>query len=168
MKKVFFASAIAAILLSGSVPARADTQSYLSLSGGVYDVLDKKRSVDFRAEYRSAKSIVLDNLHPYAGLSISSHGSAWVGGGMFYDYRLSPKWLLTPSFGMGVYAHGNGDTDLDYPIQFRTQLEISYEFANKNRLGLGLSHISNASMGDTNPGAEVISLYWHMPFDTIF
>ena len=37
-------------------------------------------------------------------------------------------------------------------IQFRTTLEFSFELKNKNRIGLSFGHISNANLGDKNPG----------------
>ena len=146
----------------------AETGSYISVSAGYFNALDEDKAVDLRAEYRSGKSVLFENLHPYAGLEVTFDGSTWVGGGLFYDYAFSPGWYLTPSLGAGIYGQGGSERDLDYPVQFRTQLEISYEFENQHRAGLGFSHISNASLGDENPGTEVLSVYWHVPFDQIF
>ena len=61
--------------------------------------------------------------------------------------------IFTPSFGVGYYDDGSGK-ELGNEIQFRTNLEISYELKNDNRIGLSFSHISNANIGDKNPGVE--------------
>ena len=50
-------------------------------------------------------------------------------------------------------------------IEFRTTLEVSYQLKNKNRLGLSFGHISNANIGDKNPGVEIISLSYQIPFE---
>ena len=155
-------------LAASSSAVMAEVPSYLSFSLGYYNLLDEDKAVDLRAEYRSGKSVVFQNMHPYAGLEVTFDGSTWVGGGLLYNYSFSPGWYLTPSIGVGLYSQGGSDRDLDSPVQFRTQLEVSYEFENKHRAGLGFSHISNASLGDDNPGTEVLAVYWHIPFDDIF
>ena len=49
-------------------------------------------------------------------------------------------------------------------LQFRTSFEVSYELKNKNRIGFSLSHISNANLGDKNPGVEILSLSYQIPY----
>ena len=58
---------------------------------------------------------------------------------------------------------GNGNK-LGSKIEFRTAFEISYEMKNKNRIGLSFSHISNANISNTNPGVEIISLSYQIPY----
>ena len=70
---------------------------------------------------------------------------------------------FTPSFGAGFYDKGSGK-NLGNCFQFRTSLEVSYELKNKNRVGVSFSHISNANLGDKNPGVEIISISYHVPF----
>ena len=64
---------------------------------------------------------------------------------------------------MGYFDEGSGKK-LGHNIEFRTSLEVSYELENNNRIGLSISHISNANIGDKNPGAEIISLSYQIPF----
>ena len=73
------------------------------------------------------------------------------------------NFIFTPSFGAGYYDDGNGKK-LGNVIEFRTTLEISYEMQNKNRIGLSFSHISNANIGNKNPGANIISLSYQVPY----
>ena len=160
--------AIAALIAMPSSVQAADAISYLSFSVGYFNVLDEDKAVDMRAEYRSAKSVVFENMHPYAGLEVTFDGSIWAGGGLFYDHSFAPGWYVTPSLGVGLYSQGGSDRDLGSALQFRSQLEISYEFENSHRASLAFSHISNASLGDKNPGSEVVAFYWHMPFDDVF
>ena len=71
--------------------------------------------------------------------------------------------IFIPSFGAGYYDDGNGKK-LGNKIEFRTTFEISYEMQNKNRIGLSFSHISNANISNTNPGVEIISLSYQIPY----
>ena len=73
------------------------------------------------------------------------------------------NWNLTPSFGFGYYDDGDGKK-LGNEIEFRTTLEISYQLKNSDRVGISFGHISNANIGDKNPGVEIINLSYQKPF----
>ena len=168
-KILLAALATTALIASPHTSARAAEGDFISISAGYYDAFDDYEAMDFRAEYRP-NSIVfnVDNLKPWAGLELTSNGSIWAGGGLLYDWNFTDNWYLTPSLGLGLYSQNGDDKDLDHPLEFRSQLEISYEFDCGSRAGLGFSHTSNASLGDSNPGTEVLALYWHIPLDKIF
>ncbi len=137
---------------------------YLSLAIGYYDIMDNDGAADLRIEYRPNSPIFIDQIKPWIGAEITTGKSIWAGGGLLLDLQLTENVYFTPSIGAGLYTSGSSDLDLDGAIQFRSQLEISYQFENKNRFGMAFSHLSNASLNDSNPGTEVLSLYWHMPF----
>ena len=40
-------------------------------------------------------------------------------------------------------------------LEFRTTLELSYQLNNDDRIGFSLGHISNANIGNKNPGVEI-------------
>jgi lipid A 3-O-deacylase len=46
-------------------------------------------------------------------------------------------------------------------------MELAYRFDDRSRLGLSLSHYSNASLSDKNPGTEAIMINYSIPFTTI-
>lgn len=150
-------------------PVNAAETSQIALSVGAFDVFgDEDSAIDFRAEYRPAKGILSDNLKPWGGLEITSEGSLWAGGGVLYDYAVSPEIALIPSFGAGLYDEGGSDLDLGHPLQFRTQLEIARTFNNGHAVSASLSHMSNFGLDDEDPGAETLGVYWYVPFGTIF
>ena len=72
-------------------------------------------------------------------------------------------YVLTPSFGVGYYEDGSGKK-LGNEIEFRSTLEVSYKINNDDRIGLSFGHISNANLGDKNPGSEIISISYHIPY----
>jgi lipid A 3-O-deacylase len=155
-----------ALSVCAALPAYASSDDLLSLSAGYYGILDDDGAADFRAEYRWAAPLVWQ-IKPFAGVEATSEGALYGLGGILLDLAVNPHWYLTPSFGAGFYSDGGGN-DLGYALEFRSQLEVAYEFDSRDRLSLGFSHISNASLGDRNPGVEVLSLYYHMPISRIW
>ncbi len=147
-----------ALCLLALFPSESIADDFLNLSVGYYDVLDDHDGADFRLEYRPDIALLGENLKPFIGGEVTSKGSLWGGGGMLYDLNITDNIYLTPSAGIGLYTNGDSDVDLDYPLQLRSQLEISYELLTENRISLSLSHMSNAGLGDSNPGTETISL----------
>ncbi len=152
----------ACAVLFCSVPAKAETDLF-SLSAGYFDINDDKGASDFRLEYRWDHEL-LWVIEPWAGLEVTTEGALYGLGGLLADIRVGDSFMITPSFGAGLYHDGDGK-DLGHAVQFRTQLELGWEFDNSSRLGVAYSHISNASLDDRNPGAEILGLYYHIPID---
>ncbi len=143
--------------LCNAPPALAS--DFLGLSIGYYNVLDNKpNSVSIEAEYRPASQTLLK---PWLNVRATTNGSVWAGGGLLYDWTLNNKWHLTPSIGLGLYNNGAGDIDLGHAIQFRSRIELSYNFENNSRINIGFDHTSNAGLDNTNPGSETIYLSYH-------
>ncbi len=157
-------------------------QGYDVYGIGIYDVkFDGSSSdyaTDFRYERRFDNSLIdigpeEDNffyLKPFAGIEVTTDSAFYILSGIYLEDNLGElisgeenKWKLTPSFGIGYYDDGDGKK-LGNKIEFRTTLEISYQLNNMDRVGLSLGHISNANIGNKNPGVEIISLSYQKPF----
>ncbi len=149
---------------------------------GIYDIKfdgsDRNQATDFRYEYRSDESLLdigpkEDNfffLKPFFGVEFTNDSASYFLTGIYFEDNLGElfegdksKFFLTPSFGAGIYDDGSGKK-LGNDLQFRTALEVSYELLNKNRIGISFSHISNANLGDKNPGVEILSLSYQIPY----
>jgi len=149
---------------------------------GYYDIRiddsSSNKAADLRYERRFDKVLVdigpeEDNffyLKPFIGIETTSKSAYYILGGIYLEDNLGQlfigeksNFIFTPSFGAGYYDDGNGKK-LGNNIEFRTTLEISYEMQNKNRIGLSFSHISNANIGEKNPGVEIISLSYQIPY----
>jgi len=158
-------------LLFSAAPAKAQDStgpSYLSLGLGIWDALEHDdTATDLRVEYRHGTPLFW-KIKPWGGLEATTDGTIWGGGGVLADFKPADNIYVTPSLGVGLYTDGNSDKDLDYPIEFRSQIEAGYEFMNQHRVGVALSHTSNANLGDDNPGAETLNLYYHMPVGNLF
>tara|TARA_B100000427_G_C15338281_1_gene519961 strand:+ start:26 stop:556 length:531 start_codon:yes stop_codon:yes gene_type:complete len=133
---------------------------------------------DYRFERRFDKTILdigpeEDNfffLKPFAGFEYTSDNAIYLLTGIYLEDNMgellgtkSDKIFFTPSFGIGYFDDGLGKK-LGNCLEFRSTLEFSYELTNKNRIGISYGHISNANLGDSNPGVEVISLSYQIPY----
>lgn len=152
------------LALLATTPAFAAEDAYYSVGVGYYDVISPDDSAaDLRLEYRSNYDLLGTGINPWIGLEVTSDASVWGGFGFLYDWQIAESFYITPSLGAGLYTEGSSDKDLDHVIEFRSQLEGGYQFEDKSRLGLAFGHISNASLGDKNPGVEILNLYYHVP-----
>jgi lipid A 3-O-deacylase len=140
----------------------ADDPAFFSIGLGYYDINDTQDAADLRLEFRSAPKL-LGFLKPWAGLEVTSDSAVYGVAGLLTDLYFGTHWVVTPQFGFGLYGYGSGK-DLGHVVEFRSQLEIAYHFNDRSRIGLAISHISNASLGDSNQGTEIFSLYYHIPF----
>lgn len=156
MKKIWLAGLIATMTLPQL--AQAEQQSAIAISAGAFEVFDSEdNAAEVGLEYRFAPVASAFNLIPTLGLAANSDGGYWGYAGVRYDWQLSPKWILTPNFAAGLYEDGGG-ADLGYDIEFRTGLDIGYQVSDSSRVSLGIYHMSNAELGDENPGSESIIL----------
>jgi hypothetical protein len=143
-----------------------ETPAVISVGGGWYDLIHQDDEVaDFRLEYRHGEDFLY--LKPWSGLEVTTDGSVWGGIGVLVDITFFDSVVLTGSFAPGLWAEGSGK-DLGHVVEFRSQVELGYQFDNRTRLALAFSHASNAHLDGTNPGVEVLSLYYHLPLDVLF
>jgi lipid A 3-O-deacylase len=149
----------AAAFVGGAfVAPRADPgeRNHLIASVGDYDVLRNRASAaEFRLGYRWQPTGW--RLRPWVGAMATSKRSSWFGAGIAYDFPLGQRVVLTPSFAPGLYSRGDG-FDLGHVVEFRSQLEAAYRVSKRSRIGISLSHMSNAKLGALNPGEESLML----------
>jgi|TARA_B110000438_G_scaffold286533_1_gene317856 hypothetical protein len=150
---------------------------------GYYDIKfdgsQTNSAADLRYERRFDKSIFnvgpenknFFYIKPFVGFESTTDSAFYFISGIYLEDNVGElfvgkesKFNFTPSFGAGYYSDGDGKK-LGNNIEFRTTLEISYELDNKNRLGVSFGHISNANIGDKNPGVEILSFSYQVPFN---
>ncbi len=158
-------------------------KGYDVIGVGIYDIKfdgsQTNTATDFRYERRFDNSLIKigpesDNffyLKPFAGVELTSDSASYIITGIYLEDNLGTlfvgkesNYIFTPSFGIGYYDDGDGKK-LGNNIEFRTTFEVSYQLENQNRIGLSFGHISNANLGDKNPGVEILSLSYQVPFN---
>ena len=151
----------AAVLLAGGQAHAQEDWSYMALGVGEYDIFHDNKAVDFSFEYRARKFWIL---RPKLGAEFTTDGAVYGYGGLHFDVPLGSKFLFSFGSAVGYYSKGNGK-DLGSDIEFKSVAEFDYQFSNGPRLGVQLSHLSNAGIGDKNPGTEVLSLIYAFPLN---
>ena len=147
--------------------AKAGDPDFLTLSLGWFDFnRQKDPGAEFRIEYRSNKK--LWQFKPFFMLSGASNAMTFAGAGVLMDAYIGRRWVITPSFAPTLWRGATDDLDLGHVVEFRSQLEVAYRFDDRSRIGLSISHYSNASLGDTNPGTESLMVNYSIPVHKIF
>ena len=142
----------------------ASQEAYLVPYIGVFDVLDDEESMQFGFEYRFSN--IGYGVRPTLGASLDDDSGTYVYGGLNWDIPLGYNFTFTPNFMAGLYHEGDSK-DLGGAIEFRSGLELSYAFENQSRVGVAFNHISNASIYDSNPGAESLLVNYQIPLNWI-
>lgn len=139
----------------------------ITLGGGMFNIFRSNPYPQFQVEYRSGCRFY-NTILPLAGFLITTRGATYLYGGFGVDVRVFPRLALMGTISAGLYAKGGGK-DLYFPLEFRSSIECDYVFCNEARIGLQLSHISNASLSSRNPGVESLMLIYSFPLgDSLF
>ena len=143
------------ILIGTSVSNAGD----LSVAFGNFDYSDKSKKasmLDLTYGFAENKtSTFLGEVVPVFGAFVTADSAAMIYSGAKIDYRFG-SFVVTPSFTPGIYSKGNGK-DLGHAIEFKSQINLGFELGPNTNVSAGYSHVSNASLGDKNPGANSYS-----------
>ncbi|MBL4689936.1 MAG: acyloxyacyl hydrolase [Rhodospirillales bacterium] len=148
-------------------PARADDPAFLSFGVGAFDFnRQKDDGVEFRLDYRSDYKLWV--FKPFLTAAAVSNGMSFMGAGVLIDVYFGNRFVVTPSFAPTWWRGKTDGLDLGYALEFRSQIEFAYRFDDRSRLGVAVSHSSNASLGDTNPGTETLLVNYSYPLGKVF
>ena len=128
----------------------------VSFYSGMFDFSDdgKKSSlIGFEHQNENLnRDTIFGNFSPITGLMVTADNAGYVYTGVQAQYKLGAL-NFTPSFTPGLYHEGDGK-DLGHILEFKSELQISLNLSDSSQLGFSYNHISNASLGDKNPGAN--------------
>ena len=155
-----FLTIIFLIIFSCSLSAEeleTDKQnSELNFYTGMFDFSDDgKRSTLVGLQHQNEnlnRDTFLGNLSPVTGALITADNAAYFYTGVEAQYKIGSI-NFTPSFAPGLYHEGDGK-DLGHLIEFKSELQFSLDLSTNSELGFSYNHISNASLGSKNPGAN--------------
>ena len=123
---------------------------------GMFDFSDSgKKSTLFGFQHQNenlTRKSFLGTLSPITGAMITADNAAYIYTGVQAQYNLG-KINLTPSFTPGIYNQGDGK-DLGHLVEFKSEVQLSLNLFENSQFGMSYNHISNASLGDKNPGAN--------------
>jgi lipid A 3-O-deacylase len=150
------------ILISITFTAKAEENKNISeheynFYTGNFDFSDnKQKAIFFGFQHQNEnlkRNTFLGNASPITGGFITQNSAAYIYTGVEWNYSMGEKFKFTPSFAPGLYFEGDGK-DLGHVLEFKTEIQASYSFSENTSLGMSYNHISNASLGNKNPGAN--------------
>ena len=128
----------------------------LNVYTGMFDFSDdKKRSTLIGIQHQNEdlnKNIFLGNISPITGAMITADNATYFYTGVQAQYKIGSL-NLTTSFAPGYYNQGNVK-DLGHELEFKSEVQLSLELPKDSQLGFSYNHLSNASLGKKNPGAN--------------
>ena len=168
LKKIFIS--ILLVLLTFSIKAEEiegnNLNTKFTVYSGVFDFSDDgKRSslIGFQHQNENLnRDTFLGNLSPITGVMITADNAGYIYTGVQAKYKIGFL-NVTPSFTPGLYHEGDGK-DLGHLLEFKSEVQLSLDLSKSSKLGFSYNHISNASLGDKNPGANSYMLNFFKNF----
>jgi hypothetical protein len=123
---------------------------------GMFDYSDDgQRAGLFGLQHQNVSLIrnsFFGTLSPVTGFMITENNAGYFYTGVQVEYKIG-NINFTPSFTPGYYEKGDGK-DLGHELEFKSELQFSINLPSNTQIGLSYNHISNASLGTKNPGAN--------------
>ena len=160
MREIFTTILISIFVLFSAIKVssagESSEQSELNVFSGMFDFSDDKQASGvFGLQHQNEelyRESFLGNLSPITGGFLSEKNAFYLYSGIQAEYNIGFL-TITPSFAPGYYNSGDGK-DLGYPLEFKTEVQMSFDISDSTHLGMSYNHISNASLGSKNPGAN--------------
>ena len=134
----------------------SSNETELNFFTGMFDFSDDKQSSGLLGLQHQNEELFrnsfLGKLSPISGGFLTEKSAFYLYSGVQAEYELGFL-TITPSFAPGYYNYGSGK-DLGYPLEFKSEIQMSFNLSDTSHLGMSYNHISNASLGTKNPGAN--------------
>ena len=144
------------LLISPSTSDENLNDNEINFYSGMFDFSDDgQRALLFGLQHQDENLIresVLGEISPVTGFFLTENQAAYLYTGIQAHYNLGDL-DFTPSFTPGLYHEGDGK-DLGHVIEFKTEVQFSINTSADTKLGFSYNHVSNASLGSKNPGAN--------------
>ena len=128
----------------------------LSFYTGMFDFSDKGKKAQIlgiqHLNDNLSRESFLGTFKPITGFMLTADSASYLYTGVQAEYNIG-KLNLTPSFTPGLYHEGEGK-DLGHLVEFKSELQLSLDLSPSTEFGFSYNHISNASLGEKNPGAN--------------
>ena len=127
-----------------------------NIYSGMFDFSDDgKKSTLIGFQHQNTdlnRNTFLGNLSPITGALFTTDNAAYFYTGVQAQYSVGAL-NITPSFTPGFYNQGDGK-DLGHAIEFKSEIQLSLDLPRDSQFGFSYNHLSNASLGDMNQGAN--------------
>ena len=160
MRKFFLNILIILVSFTFLTNSNSEEEKFLdteiNLFTGMFDFSDDKQKAGIIGLQHQNDDLYresfLGKLSPITGGFLTENNAFYVYTGAQAEYELG-LFTITPSFAPGYYNSGDGK-DLGHVLEFKTEVQMSLNLSDSTEFGMSYNHISNASLGDKNPGAN--------------
>jgi len=139
-----------------SIAADNSNETELNIFTGMFDFSDVKQKAGLLGIQHQNDELFresfLGKLSPITGGFITENNAIYLYTGIQAEYDLGFL-TIAPSYAPGYYSYGDGK-DLGSPLEFKSEVQVSFNLSDSTHLGMSYNHISNASLGTKNPGAN--------------
>ena len=153
LKKI---SLILVLLLTTTKSFASEDNHQLNFYVGNFDFSDHKQAailVGFQHQNEDLnRDTLIGNISPITGGFVTENSAIYVYTGFEWNVDMG-SFTFTPSFAPGLYHEGDGK-DLGHVLEFKSEIQFSYASSKNSKMGVSYNHVSNASIGDKNPGAN--------------
>ena len=133
-----------------------NSETELNFFTGMFDFSDTKQASGVLGLQHQNDDLFRDSflgkLSPITGGFLTEKSAFYLYTGAQAEYNLG-LFKITPSFAPGYYNAGDGK-DLGSALEFKSEIQMSLNLSDSTEFGMSYNHISNASLGDKNPGAN--------------
>ena len=147
---LFFTILITAFSLNADEMKSDIKNTEFNVYTGMFDFSDEgKRAILIGFQHQNEnlnRDTFLGNLSPITGGMITADSASYIYTGVQAQYKLGAI-NFTPSFAPGLYFEGDGK-DLGHIIEFKSELQFSFNVFQNSELGFSYNHLSNASLGE--------------------
>ena len=135
---------------------KQSNETELNFFTGMFDFSDEKQKAGIIGFQHQNDNLFRESffgrLSPITGGFLTANNAFYVYTGAQAEYDLG-SFTITPSFAPGYYSSGDGK-DLGHVLEFKSEIQMSLNLSDTTEFGMSYNHISNASLGDKNPGAN--------------
>ena len=136
--------------------SKKSNETELNFFTGMFDFSDHKQKAGIIGIQHQNDDLFresfLGRLSPITGGFLTENNAYYLYTGAQAEYDLG-MFTITPSFAPGYYNSGDGK-DLGHALEFKSEVQMSLNLSDSTQFGMSYNHISNASLGDKNPGAN--------------
>ncbi|GGA91305.1 hypothetical protein GCM10011369_36730 [Neiella marina] len=159
---------VAKLLLAGlmalsttAVASEVDSEAQqhrLGFGIGVWEAMEQMDIYYVQGAYEFAEYEPLWGIRPTVIGMVSEDGEYYAAGGWLKEFTISERW----DWGFGNVVGYHSDTDhLGHHLEFYSRIFANYDIQEDAFLRLEFGHLSNASIGDRNPGTETLTLTYN-------
>ena len=152
----FFLSIVFIFPVNSNDKKKISNEHELSFYTGMFDFSDDgQRAALIGIQHQNenlTRDSFLGTISPITGFILTENNAQYFYTGIQAQYKIG-KLNVVPSFTPGLYGKGDGK-DLGHVVEFKSEVQLSFDIFSNSELGFSYNHISNASLGKKNPGAN--------------